>query len=220
VAHYQRGRDLYHAGRYREAIDELQQALRLDPASPELTYNVARVYELLGEIDTAIQYYARSRDLLPAEAHEERARTSTTIQRLQGAKRHAQVVPSSRPTAAQDAGRHGVADAAFWSVGAVGVGALAGGAASGVLALQYSRRAQQFVLGLDGNAADRNLEAQRADRLAFASDALLAAGATLTITSLLLFAIREKPSAGRKDGTRLSAGFGHSRAVFILEGTL
>src|SRR5262245_24814610 len=51
IQHYSIGREHYQAGRYREALNELEQAVRLDPASPNLVFNVARVYELLGEID-------------------------------------------------------------------------------------------------------------------------------------------------------------------------
>jgi tetratricopeptide (TPR) repeat protein len=64
IDHYSRGRAHYQAGRYREAVIELEQALALDPGSPNLVYNLARVYELLGRIDPAIANYERYRSML------------------------------------------------------------------------------------------------------------------------------------------------------------
>ena len=209
VHHYQRGRDLYHEGRYREAIVELQAALKLDPTSPELTYNVARVYELLGDIDTALRYYARSRALLPTTALEERERTTTTIQRLEGARLHDELGPAET---------RGVADAAFWSVTSVGLAALAGGAATGVLALQSSKRAKAFVVGADGSVGEREQELQRADHFALASDVMLAGGATLGVAAVLLYALRERPT--QKGGAQLGAEVSPSAAFLTLKGSL
>ena len=78
LQHYNRGRQHYQAGRYREALQELEVAVNLDPSSPNLVYNVARVYELLGEIDQAIAFYRRYRDMLPANERAERERTVLT----------------------------------------------------------------------------------------------------------------------------------------------
>jgi tetratricopeptide (TPR) repeat protein len=86
LEHYERGRREYLAGRYREALQELKVALALDPNSPNLVYNVARVNEDLADLDEAIKYYRRYHALLPPAAHEERDKTEKTIRRLQGAK--------------------------------------------------------------------------------------------------------------------------------------
>ena len=209
VQHYQNGRDLYHEGRYREAIVELQAALELDPTSPELTYNVARVYELLGDIDTALRYYARSRALLPTTATEERERTTTTIQRLEGARLHDELGPAHT---------RGVADAAFWSVTSISLAALAGGATTGVLALQSSKRAKAFVVGADGPVGEREQESQRADNLALASDVMLAGGATLGVAAVLLYALRERPM--QKGHARFGAEVSPSAAFLTLKGSL
>src|SRR5262245_38941542 len=72
LAHYNRGRAHYQAGRYREAVVELEKALSLDPQSPNLVYNVARVYELLGDMERSIAFYERYKRMLPAQEREER----------------------------------------------------------------------------------------------------------------------------------------------------
>lgn len=210
VRHYQRGRDFYLGGRYREAIYELQAALALDPASPELTYNVARIYELLGDIDSALRYYARSRALLPTTSIEERARTTVTIERLEGARRHEAVAPETS---------RGVADGVFWSVASVSLGALGAGAATGSLALRANNRARGFVLGADGSLDQRQHEVDQTFRLALTSDILLASGVTLSVAAALLYALREKPTSPTQ-AAQLGASVGSNTAVVTFRGTL
>jgi tetratricopeptide (TPR) repeat protein len=48
----------YRAGRFREALREFELAERLVP-SPELSFNIARAHEQLGEIEAAIDRYER-----------------------------------------------------------------------------------------------------------------------------------------------------------------
>jgi tetratricopeptide (TPR) repeat protein len=115
LAHYNRGREHYQAGRYREALIELEVAMQLDPASPNLVYNVARVYELLGEIDHAIAFYKRYRNMLPASEHAERERTTLTLLRLEGAREQVSgSPPSPRPPAPLEQRKRHSADATFW----------------------------------------------------------------------------------------------------------
>lgn len=189
LKHYNRGREHYQAGRYREALQELEMAVNLDPSSPNLAYNVARVYELLGEIDQAIAFYRRYRDMLPANERAERERTVLTLQRLEGARVH---VEGSTPPTIIIERKRGVADGAFWSVAGVGALALVGGGVTGVLALTTEHESDQYRLGKDGGPSGRNALVQRADRLALASDALLLGGAALGITAILLYTLRER----------------------------
>jgi tetratricopeptide (TPR) repeat protein len=195
LKHYERGRALYQAGRYREALTELQQALALDPNSPNLVYNVARVYELLGEIDLAIEHYVRYQKLLAPDQVEEIARVESTLQRLAGA-RH-QVVPEPAPAPAQPSGpprrQRGVADAAFWTLTATATAALAAGGGVGFMALRADQEAEQFTIGEDGDRAEHDALVERADRLALASDITLLGGAALGVTAILLYALRTKP---------------------------
>jgi tetratricopeptide (TPR) repeat protein len=191
--HYNRGRAHYRAGRYEEAVVELERALTLDPDSPDLVYNLARVYELLGNIDPSIKYYERYRSMLPATEVEERERVSGTIERLQGAKRALakKPKPSAPPVVVRT--ERGVADGAFWTLASLSLAALAAGTATGVMALGAEDDAKQFVLGVDGDLADRQHKDDRANKLALVSDASMAVGAIGGLTSILLYALRTRP---------------------------
>ena len=202
IDHYSRGRAHYQAGRYREAVIELEQALALDPGSPNLVYNLARVYELLGRIDPAIANYERYRSMLPASEVAERERVSSAIQRLEGARAqvaHAQQPQQpwsqSAPTPAPRVTRteRGVADAPFWTVASLSLAALTAGSVTGALGLKAERDALNFVLGRDGDQDAREQLAQKADRLGLGADIALAAGAVGGLTSILLYALRVRP---------------------------
>jgi tetratricopeptide (TPR) repeat protein len=196
LEHYNRGRAHYQAGRYREAVDELEQALTLDPGSPNLVYNLARVYELLGDIDRALPHYEHYRDMLPASAVDERARIDNTLQRLRGAR--TELLPKQeperqlRPPNLIARTQRGVADGAFWTLASISLAALAAGGVSGIMALRADKDAREFVLGRDGELADRDRRADRVERLALISDVSLAAGAVGGLTSVLLYALRTR----------------------------
>jgi Flp pilus assembly protein TadD len=193
--HYEKGRALYLAGRYREAVVELERALALDPDSPNLVYNLAHVYELLGEIDLAIRHYRHYRELLSEADAAERARVDGTLQRLQGAR--TQVVdepPPPAPPPAPGPPQRGVADGAFWTVTALGAASLVSGGVLGVMALNAEKDAQGYVIKEAGDEKQRDDLIDRTNRLALASDISLLAGAVLGPTAILLYALRTKPA--------------------------
>ncbi len=53
--HFMAGQDYYSQGRYKKAIEEFEEAYRLDPKSL-LLYNIAQAYEKLGDLSKAIEY--------------------------------------------------------------------------------------------------------------------------------------------------------------------
>ncbi|MCS6798034.1 MAG: tetratricopeptide repeat protein [Myxococcota bacterium] len=201
VRFYESGREHYMAGRYREAIADLERALVLDPGSATLAYNIARVHELLGELDEAIRYYQRYFTMLPPSEAEERQRVQETIRRLEGARRElgtgrtAREAPPLRPPPDE---RHaprwvttrGVADLAFWTVTGTGLALMAAGGILGGLAIDREAFAEQFVLGADGTLEERSALADEADRFAFGADLLLFAGAAALAGGLLLYVLR------------------------------
>lgn len=221
LTHYNRGRELYQAGRYREAVVELEQASRLDPESANLVYNLARVYELLGELDLAIRNYQRYRTMLPASETAELARVESTLQRLEGARDEVVREPSEPKTilVAASPRRRGRADGAFWATASIAASALAAGGVTGLLALQEEREAERFTLGEDGSVEARARLETRADRLALSSDLLMLAGATLGITAILLYALREKP-AGQDPQARVQLGALPGGALLFVGGRL
>lgn len=193
VDHYERGREHYQAGRYREAVIELEQARALDPDSPNLVYNLARVYELLGRVDPAIANYERYRSMLPESEEAERARVAGAIQRLRGARTQLSARDEAAPRTVVVRSERGVADGAFWTLASISFAALAVGTVTGALSLREERASKAFVLGRDGDVHAREVVARRADRLAIAADVSLAVGAVGGLTSILLYALRVRP---------------------------
>ncbi len=56
--HYDAGQDYYTQGRYNKAIEEFEEAYRLDPR-PKLLYNIAQSYEKAGDLPKAAEYLER-----------------------------------------------------------------------------------------------------------------------------------------------------------------
>lgn len=187
--HYLLGRRHYLAGRYRDALVELKAALEIDRNSADLLYNVARVYENLGEFDQAIEYYQRYLAVLPAENADERDRTEKTIRRLQGAKHE---VAAPRPTSPVEPPSYGRADLAFWLTGGAALALFAGGGVTGYLALKKRHDVAAFVVGPDGTLAQRKKLVDQTERLALISDGLFIGGAVALTTATLLYILRER----------------------------
>jgi len=216
---YRRGRELYAEGRYREAAVELERAQVLDPTSPNLVFNVARVYELLGELEKSIAFYRRFLRMLPADETAERARIEATLRRLEGARGEVQrpndAPPEDRalrdpqPVRVQE---RGVADALFWVTASAGAALLVGGTVTGLLALDTERAMGDYVVGLDGSFEDRQVLADRADTLALTADVLFIAGGLSAVASVLLFALRER-TVERYPGLEGSASLAPGVAV-------
>ncbi|MFT3921997.1 MAG: hypothetical protein QM778_05645 [Myxococcales bacterium] len=147
------------------------------------------MYELLGDIDQAIAFYRRYRDMLPANEQAERDRTELTLQRLEGAREH---VDTTAPPATIIERKRGVADGAFWTVASIGGLALIGAGVTGALALTTQHDSDEFVLGKDGGVKGREALVDRADRYALSSDILLLGGAALGVTAILMYTLREQ----------------------------
>jgi tetratricopeptide (TPR) repeat protein len=227
---YRQGRELYQQGRYAEAAVELERALMLDPASPNLVFNVARVYELLGEIDKSMVFYQRYLRLLPEEDVEERERVQGTLRRLEGARATLAQRQQPPPEVAGDlrdpqpvrVQERGVADAAFWVTAGTAVALLVGGAVTGILAIGAEGQVRDFVLGADGLEEDRLALADRADTLALVADTLFAVGAAASVAAVLLFALRERTVERYPGLTGATAGLAPlpGGAALFLRGTL
>lgn len=210
---YQQGRELYQQGRYRDALVAMQRAAALDPTSANLAYNVARVHELLGEIDEAIRSYQRYLDLLPQSEEEERARVRGIMRRLDGARREltpqhpTEPEPETEPGSALRAPEsvpivvreHGVADGWFFTTAGTGVLALIGGTICGIHAMSLQTDASNFVVGRDGSLSQHDAIVSNSNSFALLADIGIFAGAALALTSGLLYFVRTRDVEHRPD---------------------
>jgi tetratricopeptide (TPR) repeat protein len=94
--HFERALELYRSGHYAEALEELQQAAKLDPKGEDLFFNLALVHEKLGQLPEAIAALERFRELESDTTERERARLS--IERLRGAQQAAAALPPPSAT--------------------------------------------------------------------------------------------------------------------------
>lgn len=223
VEFYKRGRENYEAGRYREAVVDLKAALKLDPYSPNLVYNVARVSELLGELSEAIYYYRRYLSLLKPSELEERARIERTIRRLEGAKND--LGTSSSETEALSIGPSSQSlleamDPLFWATAGSGASLLIIGVVMGVVALDNFDETSEFVVGRDGSLNERNRLASDANLFALLADIGLISGGVLLAGAGLLFFLRQPEIQTSESQLPVDVGFNGRSAWLRFTGTL
>ena len=228
VAAYRRARELYAAGQYRDASVALERALELDPGSPTLVYNLARVYELMGELERSVEYYERYQELLPQQHAREQERAEATIRRLRGAQRDAS--PASAPPRAVEPLRQlpgvvlvresGVADEAFWIALIGGAASVAIGVTFGILALDARSRADGFVLRPNGApVTERTRLYADAQTFGIVTDVTIGVGAAAILAAGLLYFLREHTvERAPIRAVEPSASFGRDGAIFGARG--
>lgn len=174
-AHYKRARELYQLGRYREAIAQLDAALKLDPSGAELLYNLGLIHEKLGDADEAIDAYRRYLKALGPEADpEELAKINGIIKRLEGAKTELRAREARRT-------EHRFTPLSAGLLVGAGVAALATGV-FGIAAMKHDSQARDYVVrdpgGLDDRQAivDRSVSEANMANLFGALTVLAAAG--------------------------------------------
>lgn len=206
---FERARAAYAEGRYEDAVVDLELALQHDPESPVLMFNLARVYELSGDLDRALETARVYMDLLPPEDLEERARTERMITRMQGAQEWL-ALRTAEPDVSQFRGleerrvlvsERGVADTAFWATMGAGIGILALGGGLGAWTFAQDQNVADWVLrdepGNDLTA--RNEAAQLGDDLALATDITLGVGAATVVAAGLLYLLRSETLVVEED---------------------
>lgn len=218
VEHYERGRDHYQAGRYPEAAQELERAHQLDPDSPTLAYNLARVYELMNDFERAVFYYTRLIEMTPP-TDEQHTSAQAALERVRGAQaaidaqRVADEATQAEQAAADAAAREedlrlareeatietetrlrlrGRADGWFYGSAAIAIGALGGGTVLGFYALRRDNEADDWVVGAGHTARQRSNAQASARRMAIGADLLLGTGVAAALSSLLLYYLRER----------------------------
>lgn len=188
---FQRARDHYQNGRYVEAATDLENALVLDPGSPTLLFNLARVYELSGEHESSIRIYRLYIRVIPESDVAERERAEAAIRRLEGAQEYTRPDEDvySQPIYV---GQRGVADDAFWITLGVGAGITLAGAALAIATALTRDEATLFTIGPDGGVQDRQAKFDAVSGMAIATDVVGAIGAATLLASGLLWVLRER----------------------------
>lgn len=197
--HFQRAKDLYQAGSYREAIAELEIARKLDPGAKDLVMNLGIVHERLGLFDEAIAHFTAYLDMEGVSAAE-RARVEAMITRIEGAKRELPAEPSAAeplvypPPPSAERPRRGRVDALTITAGSLAAAGLLVGTGAGIHAL--TTRPSGFVTGRDGTYADLEQKTADAHTMALVADVGFGVGAAFALATAWLYFGRTK-DAGR-----------------------
>jgi tetratricopeptide (TPR) repeat protein len=218
--HFQRAKDLYQTGSYREAVAELEAARTLDPKAKDLVFNLGVVQEKLGKYDEAIAFFRQYLEMDGVTASE-RGKAENIVKRIEGAKREvpATIAPgggteqvAEGPTAME----HGRVDAATMAAGAVAIVGLGVGATFGILALA-NQPSKSFVTGRDGSYDDLKSKADDAHGQAIVADVGFGVGVVAAaVTAFLYFGRTKEPP---KRGLTPSIAPVASGSVFLLGGS-
>src|SRR5262245_2838670 len=183
--HYQKARELYQSGAYRDALSELESAHALDPNAKELVFNLGVVNEKLGKIDDALRYF-REYSQWEGLTEKEKQKVDNFIRRLEGAKREIPATPP-QPEKPREPER-GRIDAATIVAGSFAVAGLGVGGFFGVKAL-IDKPKTNYTTGKDGSLADLQAATDQAHREARIADIGLAVGVVASaVTAYLYFA--------------------------------
>ena len=192
-SHFDRALELYRAGQYAHARDELEAAAKLDPEGKDLFFNLALVEEKLGRLERAIAALERFRELEQEPTERERARL--TIERLRGAQQaQAAAAPCPEPAAPPPAAPRGP-NPVLIGAASISVVALVVGAVFGVKALgdDVSDERTSSSLAI-GQLRER---ARRAEREALVADVAFAVAAASAGTFACVWLLTpSEPAAG------------------------
>ncbi len=202
--HYKRARELYQLGRYREAIAQLEAALKLDPGAAELLYNLGLVREKLGDAEEAIDAYRKYLKALGPEADpEEVAKIRSAIKRLEGAKTELKAREAKRM-------EHRFTPLSASLLVGAGVSALVTGV-FGVAALRHDREAREYVI-VDGRGFEERQQIVRAAKSeatvanVFGVLTFLSAGVGLTLYFTSEFPRQDDPRETPRTSLRVGPG--------------
>ncbi|MBX3185616.1 MAG: tetratricopeptide repeat protein [Labilithrix sp.] len=220
--HFQRAKDLYAGGSYREAIAELEAARVLDPKAKDLVFNLGIVHEKLQRYDEAIVFFRQYLEMESVTAAE-RVKAENIVKRIEGAKRELPVAPPSAPsnaptpppaTPAEEPPR-GRVDAATITAGSIAVVGLGVGAIFGILAVS-SKPSSDFVTGRDGTFGDLQSKSDRAHTQAIVADVGLGIGVVAALATAYLYFGRTRDPA---PAVAPSASPVRGGGVFLLGGS-
>jgi len=193
--HFGKAREYYANGRYREAIEQLEIALRIDPKGAELLYNLGVIHEKLQELDPAIDYYKRY--VLMVGDPEEQQRVKTIIARLEKARdelgndKEQPEFAEEKPIPVKEPERtKGRFDGWVIGTGILAAVGVAGGTYFGLEALK-SRNEDPPTTGKGTSYADLEDNADRAKQMALFADIGFGVGVVAGTAAMLLYFMRD-----------------------------
>jgi len=203
--HFKSAKELYSAGKYSEAITELEAARALDPKARDLVMNLGIVNEKLGKFDDAIAWFKTYLEM-EGVTPQERAKAEGSIKRIEGAKREAPVPAVTATTTSTAAGartppppppdkpERGRIDAATIAAGSVAIVAIGVGSYFGIHSL--ATRPDNFVTARDGSYAALQERQKDAHTSAIIADVGIGVGiVALLATAYLYFGRTKDPKA-------------------------
>jgi tetratricopeptide (TPR) repeat protein len=205
--HFEQALELYRSGRYALARDELKAAAALDPNGKDLFFNLALVYEKLGQLNDAIAALERYQEL--ETEPKERERAQATIARLRGAERaavDAQLAAAAAPCAPEPAPAPPsrltpvVLGAASVAVVSLVVGSIFGAKA---LADDPADERTSATLSIEALRA----RGARAEREAIVADVAFAVAAASVGTAITVWALQPTEPKARSAGVTLRGYF-------------
>lgn len=208
--HFQRAKELYQGGSYREAVAELEAARALDPKAKDLVFNLGIVHEKLGKYDEAIAFFRQYVDM-DGVTSAERQKAESIIKRIEGAKREIAVAPPPPantttpppPTPAEgdkEEPSHGRIDAATITAASVALVGLGVGTAFGIRAV--AMRPTDFVTGRDGTYQELEARADDAHTSAIIADVGFGVGiASAALATWLYFGRTKDPKTSGTTAT-------------------
>ena len=199
--HFQRAKDLYQTGAYREAIAKLTQARGLDPKAKDLVFNLGVVHEKLGKFDAAITFFRQYMEMDGVTAAE-RAKAETILKRIEGAKHEVPAATATvtatvePPPQVPEKASRGRIDAATIAAGSVAIVGLGVGTTFGILAV--SNKPSDFVTGRDGTYADLQQKTSDAHTQAIVADVGFGVGIVAAVVTAYLYFGRTKVASEPK----------------------
>lgn len=193
--HFDRSLELYRAGRYAEALEQLKRAAELDPNGKDLFFNLSLVHEKLGQLPEAIAALERFRELETDAKERDRARI--IIERLRGAQQAARPEaspPPCEPSPAPEPPRAAPPNPVLIGAASVAAVSFVVGTIFGIKALSDD----VSDAGTSDSVSVEQLRARgrRAEREALVADVALSVGLASSATFVSVWLLTPKESTG------------------------
>jgi tetratricopeptide (TPR) repeat protein len=205
--HFEQALELYRSGRYALARDELKAAAALDPNGKDLFFNLALVYEKLGQLSEAIAALERYQQL--ETEPKERERAQATIVRLRGAERAG---VAARPDATPAPCAPAPTPQPRSRLTPVVIGAASLAVVSLVVGSVFGAKALADDPADERTSATQSVEAlrargERAEREAVVADVAFAVAAASAGTAIAVWALQPTEPKARSAGVTLRGYF-------------